>query len=136
MLRTLLIGLALLFSCALNAEQAGIALSGTTKDASGTAVAGAKVVVKNAATGQSAETQTDSDGHYVVQLSAAGDYDVSVSASGYSTNTAKVTLVEGMPKTLDMTLGGVLSLGDLGFSSARRKAALRIRPGSTSARTC
>lgn len=119
MLRTLLIGLALLFSCALNAEQAGIALSGTTKDASGTAVAGAKVVVKNAATGQSAETQTDSDGHYVVQLSAAGDYDVSVSASGYSTNTAKVTLVEGMPKTLDMTLGGVLSLGDLGFSQSQ-----------------
>jgi hypothetical protein len=72
--------------------------------------------VKNVATEQTTETQTDSGGRYNVPNLIPGDYEFSVSATGYSTNTVKVTIATRTGQTVNMTLGGVLSLGDLGFS--------------------
>jgi len=92
-------------------------LSGAIIGATGTGVANAKIAIKNLATGQSTETQTDSTGHYSLPNLAPGDYELAVSAEGYSTNTAKVSLVPGAAKTADLTLAGALSLQDLGFSS-------------------
>ena len=40
-------------------------------------------------------------------------------AEGYSTNTVKVTIATGAGDTADVTLAGVLSLQDLGISSAQ-----------------
>ena len=108
----------LLFSISISirAQDANSSLSGAITSATGAAVPNAKVTVKNLATGQSAETQADSAGHYNVPNLMPGDYELAVSAEGYSTNTVKVTVASGAGKTADVTLAGVLSLQDLGIS--------------------
>jgi hypothetical protein len=108
-----------LLSVPLRAQDAAATLSGTIIDTSGKAVSNAKVSVKNVATGQSVETLTDSNGLYGAPNLVPGDYEISVSAEGFSTNVAKVMMAAGANQTMNVTLGGVLSLQDLGFSPAQ-----------------
>jgi Carboxypeptidase regulatory-like domain len=106
-------------SCAVRAQETGATLSGTIKDPSGAVVPNAKVSVKNLATQQTRETQTDSQGHYSVANLTPGEYELSVLGQGYSTNVTKLAIETSTAKTVDVTLGGVLSLGDLGFAPAQ-----------------
>ncbi len=120
-----------LFALAISvrAQEANSLLSGVITSATGTPVPNAKVVIKNLATGVSAETQTDSSGRYRVTNLTPGDYELAVSAEGYSTNTAHAAVVAGAGKTANVTLAGVLSLEDLGItpSQARGTAADQAR---------
>jgi hypothetical protein len=116
-LAILIVGL--MFSHSLRAQIPAATLSGTITVPSGAAVPNAKVSLKNLASDKSVETQTDSGGRYNVPNLTPGDYELSVSAAGYSTNTVKVTIATRTGETVNMTLGGVLSLGDLGFSPSQ-----------------
>jgi hypothetical protein len=117
----------------ISAQNAGSALLGTVTNGSGATVADATVSVKNSATGQTAQANTDSMGQYRVPNLPAGDYQVAVSAPDYSTNTFNVTIAPGADKKLDVRLAGVLSLQDLGISqeqaqgSAEQQARLNKR---------
>jgi Carboxypeptidase regulatory-like domain len=106
----------------LRAQSANATLSGTVLGPAGTAVANATVSVKNLATRESNETQTNAAGVYTVPNLPAGEYQVSASAKGLGTRVAKVTLTPDAKQTLDLALpgpagyAGAPSLSDLGFS--------------------
>jgi hypothetical protein len=114
-----IIALLSLLSFPLRAQVADATLAGTVTDPASKVVPNAKIFIKNVVTRQAVETQTDSAGLYKLSNLVPGDYEVSVSAEGFSTNTTKVMIAAGTKQTLNLTLAGVLSLGDLGFSPAQ-----------------
>jgi hypothetical protein len=114
--------LPLLISAPVLAQTAGT-LSGTVLGPAGTVVSNAKVSVKNLATGQSTEAQTDPAGLYNLPNLVPREYEVSVSVEGIGSKTAKVTLAAGTAQKLDLTLaaGTEPSLGELGFTPDQTK---------------
>jgi len=89
----------------LDAQVVGATLSGTVKDASGSAIPGAKVSVKNLATGLERDIDADSAGFYTVPNLSPGNYDVSFSAQGFGTQTASgITLTVGAQQVANATL--------------------------------
>ena len=104
LLFTWILGLCLLIADPLRAQVAGATLSGTIADAQGAAVPNAKVSVTNMATGVAAGATTNSVGAYTVPNLNAGDYQVSASASGFSTAVARLTLTVGQKQELNLAL--------------------------------
>jgi hypothetical protein len=94
----------LLVTKPLRAQDATTTLSGTITNVSGEIVPSAKISIKNVATGQSSETQTNSTGHYAVPNLMAGEYEVSVVAKGFATKLDNLTLAGDAPQTLNLTL--------------------------------
>lgn len=95
------------FAPRLRAQEGEATLSGKVTDSSGAAVANVKVSVKNLATGQSVEAQTDEAGTYKVEKLAPGDYEVSVLAEGFAAKTEKVNIAAGTPMTFNAVLTGL-----------------------------
>jgi hypothetical protein len=118
-----MLALAVLISAPLKAQVAS--LSGAVTGPSGAAVPNAKVTAKSPATPQAIESQTNSAGLYNLPNVAPGDYEVSVSAPGFDTKTARVTLTAAASQRLDFALTatsgatGAPSLSDLGFGAAQ-----------------
>ena len=100
----------MLFSCLFAAVAAysqvtGATLAGTVTDPSGAAIPGAQISVKNNATGLMREVTSDSSGFYTVPNIIPGDYEVKVSAKGFSTALqSNVSLAVGQQQQLNFSL--------------------------------
>src|SRR5882672_718230 len=81
----LAIGLCCFTSVPAYSQVTGATLTGTVTDASGAVVAGAEISVKNTATGATRDVTSDSSGFYSAPNLAPGEYEVRVTAKGFST---------------------------------------------------
>jgi hypothetical protein len=113
--------LTFLVSLPLHAQDAGVAVSGTVTDASGKTVSGARITIRNVATGQATETGSDSSGSWAASNLTPGDYEFSVAAPGFSTAATRVSITASGVQTVNLTLRGLLSLEDLGFPLAQAR---------------
>jgi hypothetical protein len=87
------------------AQVAGATLSGTVSDASGSAVPGASIAVKNTETGVSRDVTTDAAGFYNVPNLSPGSYEVTVTAQGFSKLVhSGITLTVGAQQALNLGL--------------------------------
>src|SRR6202521_2050571 len=78
------------------AQVAGATLSGTVTDPSGAAIADAKVIILNKATGVTRDATAGSGGFYSVPNLLPGVYDITATASGFSAaKQSDVTLTVG-----------------------------------------
>jgi Carboxypeptidase regulatory-like domain len=120
--------LAILVAAPVRAQNAGAVLSGMITGPTGSAIPNATVSVKNVTTGRPQQTQTNLTGRYTIPDLAAGDDEISVSAPGFITALAKVTLTAGARQIQDLALmtspanAQAPSLGDLGFPSSATQA--------------
>src|SRR5438132_13006336 len=93
------------YSNPVGAQVAGATLSGTITDSSGGVVPNTRVVVKNVATGVTMEVTTNSDGVYTAANLLPGDYAVTVSAKGFTTEERTgISLTVGAEQVFDLTL--------------------------------
>jgi hypothetical protein len=88
----------------LSAQVVGATLSGTVTDNSGGVVVGAEVTIKDVSTDIVRTVLTNTDGFYSAANLLPDNYIVSVSAAGFSTETANVTLTVGAKQVLNRTL--------------------------------
>src|SRR6201997_2162850 len=82
--------LAVISSIPMRAQVTGATLSGTITDAQGGAIPNANISAKNVATGISTDTASNATGSYSIPNLNPADYEVSVSAPGFSTAVVKV----------------------------------------------
>src|SRR3954463_2258129 len=95
----------LLAAVSLSAQTFRGTILGTVTDPSGAVVAGAKVKVKNTATGLERSTETSGDGSYSLPELPIGTYNVSVSQSGFTTFVATgVTVDVATQRRVDASL--------------------------------
>ncbi|MFZ1033983.1 MAG: TonB-dependent receptor [Candidatus Acidiferrales bacterium] len=103
--------LLLLSCCDLGLQAQSTAnLNGTVTDMSGATVPNAKVVVTNQATGVEWNAQTNSAGLYVVPSLQPGNYQITVTASGFQTLVVKdlhLDVAMSVTKDLQLTVGAV-----------------------------
>jgi hypothetical protein len=95
-------------------------VSGAVTDQTGKPVPNAKVSLKNVSTGQTAETPTDAQGKYSFSPVAAGQYELSASAAGFTPKNTTISIA-GAAQTADIQLSPSTapSLSDLGFNTAQ-----------------
>ena len=94
-----------LVSLQLDSQVVGGTLSGAITDASGAAIPGAQVIIKNAATGVSTAVTTNGQGIYNAPNLLPGNYDVTISAGGFATEVQSgVTLTVGSQQVLNFTM--------------------------------
>ena len=74
-----------------------LAVAGVVHDKSEAMIPGAMVTLRLATTGAILSTQTDDQGTFRFQLSEAGTYQVTVTATGFSTYKAEVTVTSAEP---------------------------------------
>ena len=104
------------------AQLSGTTLSGTVKTTAGAPVANARVSVKNKSNGAISEAQTVAAGVFSIPNLAPGNYEMSVSADGFTAETTTLTITSEAPPPLSIAMAPAKngpSLSDLGFSPAQ-----------------
>ena len=95
----------LLLSVCVYAQVSGATLTGTISDASGAVVPNAQISIKNVATGQERIFTTDAAGFYSSPNLLPGQYVVTVTAPGFSTEVRSgITLTVGGQQLLNFTM--------------------------------
>ena len=88
-----------------DAQVAGGTLSGTITDPSDKFVPQAQISIRNVATGITTTVTTNSDGFYIAANLLPGEYQVTVSASGFATEAKKgISLTVGAQQVFNLTL--------------------------------
>ena len=119
-------------------QVAGATLSGTVGDASGAVIPNAKVEVKNAGTAETRSVATDSKGFYSIPNILPGNYRISVSAQGFSTQIqTDVTLEVGATRLLNfsMHVGAVTETLDISSENSGVQLANSTISGEINAST-
>jgi hypothetical protein len=94
-----------LISTPVRAQVAGATVAGTVTDASGAAVANAKISLNNRATGVIREVTTDEAGFYSAPNLLPGIYEITAAAPGFSTYRQKdLTLTVGASRGVNISL--------------------------------
>lgn len=105
LLLVILFLLPLLIAPSVLAQTTFSTIEGTIKDAQGSVVAGAQVVVKSAALGIERTATSDANGFYRVTALPAGNYTLSISHAGFTTrNFDEIELTVNRTLTLDIPL--------------------------------
>src|ERR1700694_2380639 len=87
------------------AQVAGATLSGVVTDASGAVIPNATISIKNTATGLTRTVSTGGAGFYSMPNILPGSYDITASATGFSTKSETgLTLEVGARQVLDLSL--------------------------------
>lgn len=87
------------------AQVVGATISGTVRDASGAAIAGAQVSIRNLETGAARNLISDAEGVYSAPSLAVGRYQVTVEKAGFNTQSETgINLVVGQRAVVDLSL--------------------------------
>jgi outer membrane receptor protein involved in Fe transport len=123
MFRRVFLNAFILLSFALPAEAATIA--GLISDATGAALHGARVVVREIATGRELTAETKADGRYQVEVAAAGSYLIIVSRSGFAESARTIVVADPSQKIdvpVQLALGVITTEVNVTASRSEREA--------------
>ena len=84
--------------------QVSSSLSGTITDATGAVIPGAQVQIKNGDTGQTVTVRTNETGQYQIPNLPVGNYEVTVTVTGFGTLTRQITAGVGQATNANFTL--------------------------------
>src|ERR1041384_2132217 len=79
-------------------------ITGAVTDEQGAVINGVVVSVKTAGNSFSRETKSGADGEYSLQQLPPGDYDITVSAEGFTTATSRINLPLGITTRFDVVM--------------------------------
>lgn len=101
----LIVMLGFALAARVSAQVVGATISGTVVDPSGAKMPGANIVITNVGTGISTFTVTRGEGVFGVPNLQPGNYEIKVTATGFSTLLRKgITLTVGQEMVLNLTL--------------------------------
>lgn len=116
---SILLSLSLLFSLNLIAQVARTSLNGTVTDEQGKRIPLAKVKATNVGTGLQRETETGSQGAYVLPDLETGTFTVEIAKEGFTPLRFRTVKLEvGQPRTLDVVLDVAQRKEQIGVTEA------------------